>query len=301
MRYNKILFIAISLLGLSTTKIIAQETDLLKLLGEDKPKKEYVKYAFKSPRVINGHSMEFLAPGTLDFRILHRFGLVSQGFDNLFGLDQASMRMGFDFGLRRNLMFGFGRSTFKKELDGYVKYAPLQQSTGEGSFPVTIALVGGMTMNTLPWADPTIKNYFSSRLAYYFQTIIGRKISEGFTLQLAPTMVHNNLVPLQTQPNDIYAVGFGGRAKVSNRMALTWDYFYVVNGIEKGINYHPLSVGVDIETGGHVFQLHVSNAAGMNERAFITETTNSWSKGELRFGFNLSRVFQIAKNKKLTP
>lgn len=298
MRYNKILFIAISLLGLSTTKIIAQETDLLKLLGEDKPKKEYVKYAFKSPRVINGHSMEFLAPGTLDFRILHRFGLVSQGFDNLFGLDQASMRMGFDFGLRRNLMFGFGRSTFKKELDGYVKYAPLQQSTGEGSFPVTIALVGGMTMNTLPWADPTIKNYFSSRLAYYFQTIIGRKISEGFTLQLAPTLVHNNLVALQTQPNDIYAVGFGGRAKVSNRVALTWDYFYVVNGIEKGINYHPLSVGVDIETGGHVFQLHVSNAAGMNERAFITETTNSWSKGELRFGFNLSRVFQIAKNKK---
>jgi len=299
MRKNTILLIC--LMGLSTTQIIAQETDLLKLVGEDKPKKEYVKYAFKSPRVINGHSMEFLAPGTLDFRILHRFGLVSQGFDNLFGLDQASMRMGFDFGLRRNLMFGFGRSTFKKELDGYVKYAPLQQSTGEGSFPVTIALVGGMTMNTLPWADPTIKNYFSSRLAYYFQTIIGRKISEGFTLQLAPTLVHNNLVALQTQPNDIYAVGFGGRAKVSNRVALTWDYFYVVNGIEKGINYHPLSVGVDIETGGHVFQLHVSNAAGMNERAFITETTNSWSKGELRFGFNLSRVFQIAKNKKLTP
>lgn len=298
MRYNKQLVIVIYLLGITMTKITAQETDLLKLLGEDKPKKEYVKYAFKSPRVINGHSMEFLAPGTLDFRILHRFGLVSQGFDNLFGLDQASMRMGFDFGLRRNLMFGFGRSTFKKELDGYVKYAPFQQSTGEGSFPVTIALVGGMTMNSMPWADPTIKNYFSSRLAYYFQTIIGRKISEGFTLQLAPTLVHNNLVALQTQPNDIYAVGFGGRAKVSNRMALTWDYFYVVNGIEKGINYHPLSVGVDIETGGHVFQLHVSNAAGMNERAFITETTNSWSKGELRLGFNLSRVFQIAKNKK---
>lgn len=265
MRKNTLLLIC--LLGLSTTQIIAQETDLLKLVGEDKPKKEYVKYAFKSPRVINGHSMEFLAPGTLDFRILHRFGLVSQGFDNLFGLDQASMRLGFDFGLRRNLMFGFGRSTFKKELDGYVKYAPLQQSTGEGSFPVTVALVGGMTMNTLPWADPTIKNYFSSRLAYYFQTIIGRKISDGFTLQLSPTLVHNNLVALQTQPNDIYAVGFGGRAKVSNRVALTWDYFYVVNGIEKGINYHPLSVGVDIETGGHVFQLHVSNAAGMNERA----------------------------------
>jgi len=282
------------------TKLTAQETDLLKLLGEDKPKKEYVKYAFKSPRVINGHSMEFLAPGTMDFRILHRFGLFSNGFDNLFGLDQASMRMSFDFGLRRNLMFGVGRSTFKKELDGYIKYAPLMQSTGDGSFPVTVALVAGMTMQTMPWADPTIKNYFSSRLAYYFQTVLGRKFSDGISIQLTPTMVHHNLVPLQTQPNDMYALGFGGRAKVSNRMALTWDYFYVINGLEKGVTYHPLSVGVDIETGGHVFQLHVSNAAGMNERAFISETTNNWSKGEVRFGFNLSRVFQIRKNKKLT-
>lgn len=288
------------LLSMYVQGLNAQETDLLKLVGEDKPQKEYVKYAFKSPRVINGHSMEFLAPGTMDFRILHRFGLLNQGADNFFGLDQASMRLSFDFGLRRNLMFGVGRSNFKKELDGYIKYAPLMQSTGEGSFPVTVALVAGMTLNTMPWADPTIKNYFSSRLAYYFQTIIGRKISEGLTLQISPTLVHNNLVPLQTQPNDVYAIGFGGRAKVSNRMALTWDYFYVANGIESGVNYHPLSVGVDIETGGHVFQLHVSNAAGMNERAFITETTNSWSKGEVRFGFNLSRVFQIKKNKKLT-
>lgn len=290
----------VCILSIPITKLIAQETDLLQLLGEDKPKKEYVKYAFKSPRVINGHSMEFLAPGTMDFRILHRFGLFSNGFDNLFGLDQASMRMSFDFGLRRNLMFGVGRSTFKKELDGYIKYAPLMQSTGEGSFPVTVALVAGVTMQTMPWADPTIKNYFSSRLAYYFQTVIGRKFSDGISLQLTPTMVHHNLVPLQTQPNDMYALGFGGRAKVSNRMALTWDYFYVINGLEKGVTYHPLSVGVDIETGGHVFQLHVSNAAGMNERAFISETTNSWSKGEVRLGFNLSRVFQIRKNKKLT-
>lgn len=297
-KYHYILMV-ICAFCMQANHLLAQDDDLLKLVGEDKPKKEFVKYAFKSPRVINGHSMEFLAPGTMDFRILHRFGLMNQGADNLFGLDQASMRIGFDFGVTRNLMFGFGRSTFKKELDGYIKFAPLMQSTGTHSFPFTLALVGGMTMNTMKWADPTAKNYFSTRLAYYVQGIIGRKFSEGFTLQVSPTVVHNNMVPLSSQPNDIQAVGFGGRAKVSKRMAITWDYFYVINGIEKGVNFHPLSVGVDIETGGHVFQLHVSNAAGMNERAFITETTNDWSKGEVRLGFNLSRVFQIKKPKRL--
>jgi hypothetical protein len=279
--------------------IFSQEEDLLKLAGEDKPQKEIVTNAFKSPRIINGHSMEFLSPGTMDFRILHRFGPVNQGPGNLFGLDQASMRMGFDFGVSRNIMFGFGRSTYKKELDGFIKFAPVRQKTGKGRFPFTIAFVTGMTMNTLPFADLTIQNYTSSRLAYYFQTILGRKFSEAITLQLAPTMVHNNLVPFDKQPNDVYAVGFGGRVKFSKRMAFTWDYFYLVNGITEAVNYPPLSVGIDIETGGHVFQLHFSNSAGMNERAFITETTGDWAKGEIRFGFNLSRVFQLKKNKRL--
>ncbi len=284
---------------ITSSVVKAQDADLLKLVGEDKPKKEIVKNAFKSIRVINGHSMEFLAPGTMDFRILHRFGLLSQGGKNFFGLDQASMRMGLDFGLKQNLMVGIGRSTYKKEIDGYIKFAPVRQSIGLHSFPVTIALVGGATINTLPYADLTITNYFSSRLAYYFQAIVGRKFNENLTLQLTPTLVHNNIVPLSTQPNDVYALGFGGRLKLSKRMALTCDYFYLANGKETGINYNPLSVGIDIETGGHVFQLHVSNSAGMNERAFIAETNNTWAKGQIAFGFNISRIFQIKKPKKL--
>ena len=289
---------AILLAVLFSQRVQAQEKDLLELVGEDKPQKEIVKNAFKSIRVINGHSMEFLSPGTMDFRILHRFGQLNQGAKNLFGLDQASMRLGLDFGLTQNLMVGVGRSTFKKELDGYIKFAPIRQSTGSSNFPFTVAVVTGVTLNTMEFADPTVNNYFSSRVSYYAQTIIGRKFSEGLSLQLVPTMVHNNLVPFATQPNDVYALGFGGRIKATKRMAFTWDYFYVVNGIEKNINYHPLSVGIDIETGGHVFQLHVSNAAGMNERAFITETTASWEKIDIRFGFNLSRVFQLWKVKR---
>jgi len=277
--------------------VFAQDEDLLKLVDNDKKEKEIVKNAFKSPRVINSHSMEFLRPGTMDFRILHRFGPLDQGYKNFFGLDQASMRMSFDFGIRQNLMAGVGRSTYKKELDAFIKYAPFLQSTGRGSFPVTIALASGITMDGLPWADPTRKNYFTSRLSYYFQAIVGRKISEGFSLQVVPTLVHKNLVQNAVDSNDIYSVGVGGRLRLSRRIAFTWDYFYVLNPLTGNSYENPLSVGFDIETGGHVFQLHFSNATGMNERAFITETTGNWMKGEVRFGFNLSRVFQIKKKK----
>ncbi len=276
----------------------AQEKDLLALVDDGKKPHEIVKNSFKSIRVINGHSIEFLAPGTMDFRILHRFGLFNQGPSNFWGLDQASMRLGFDFGITKNLQIGVGRSTFQKEIDGYIKYGLLRQSTGEQSFPFTLALVGGITINTLPFANPTINNYFSSRLAFYGQTIIGRKFSDVLTLQLSPTIVHTNLVPLAINPNDVYALGFGGRIKMTKRLAFTWDYFYNFNGLTKDLTYNPLSVGVDIETGGHVFQLHVSNSAGMNERAFINETTGSWQRVDLRFGFNLSRMFQIKKVKK---
>jgi len=277
--------------------LIAQDTDLLKLVEDDKDKKEIVKNAFKSTRVISGQSIEFLRPGTMDVRILHRFGQLDQGYKNFFGLDQASMRLGFDFGITQNLMGGIGRSTFKKELDAFFKYAPLQQSTGKHSFPLTVALASGITMNGLEWSDPTRENYFSSRLAYYFQSIIGRKISEGFSLQFSPTLVHKNMVQLETDPNDIYSLGIGGRLKLSKRIAFTWDYFYVFNSPSDNVYHNPLSVGFDIETGGHVFQLHFSNATGMNEPTFITETTGDWAKGEVRFGFNLSRVFQLKKKK----
>ncbi len=287
----------LALLLLIWSKVSAQEEDLLKLVAEDKPQKELVKNAFKATRVINSQSMEFLSPGTMDFIILHRFGQISEGMSNFFGLDQASMRMALDFGLRDNLMVGIGRSTYKKEVDGFIKYAPIRQSTGMNSFPVTIAIAAGTTLNTLPWSDPLRQNYFTSRMAYYSQLIIGRKFSDKFSLQISPTMVHQNLVASSYMSNDAFAAGFGGRYKVSKRMALTWDYSYLLYGVDMDLYNNPLSIGVDIETGGHVFQLHFSNSTGMNERAFLTETTGSWDKTEIRFGFNLSRMFQIKKKK----
>ena len=273
----------------------AQDDDLLKLVDSSKPAKEYVSRGFKSSRVINGHSMEMIPRGNMDFRILHRFGLVNTGANNLWGLDQASMRFGFDFGILSNLTVGVGRSTVNKEWDGFIKYRAVQQSKGSSSFPFSIVGVAGMTYSTMPWSDPDRENYTSSRIGYYGLIIFGRKFSEGFSMQISPTMVHRNLVPLATDENDAYAVGLGSRIKLSRRVAFVLDYHYIISGVDKDIYSNPLSIGVDIETGGHVFQLHFSNSQGMNEKAFITNTTDKWSEGEIRFGFNLSRMFVINK------
>lgn len=281
---------------LSCSFLAFSQEDLLKSLGTDSLRKEYVTSAFKSSRVINGHSMEFIGKGVLDFRILHRFGPVNQGIEEFFGLDQASMRMGFDYGLGKNLTIGIGRSTLQKELDGFVKFRPVHQANGPGGSPVSLVLVAGMTIITQDNDDPAKDVTFESRVGYYYQAIIGRKFNKHFTLQLTPTLVHRNEV-LLNDDNDIYALGFGSRFKLSKRIAFVVDYFYIFNGLPKEQYYNPLSVGFDIETGGHVFQLHFSNASGMNERAFITETFDDWGEGEIRFGFNLSRVFTIGNKK----
>jgi hypothetical protein len=239
--------------------------------------------------------MEFLGKGVLDVRILHRFGEVNSGISSLFGLDQASMRIGLDYGLLNNVTVGFGRSNVGKELDGFIKFCPVWQTTGPGSFPFSIVLVSGVTLGTQAWADTTRKNYFSSRMAFYNELILGRKFSERFSLQLSPVFVHRNLVELAAEENDVYALGIGARFKLTKRIAFVADYHYIAKGLDKDIYKDPLSVGFDIETGGHVFQLHFSNATGMNEKAFITNTTGDWGKGEVRFGFNLSRVFTVSR------
>jgi hypothetical protein len=265
------------------------------LSQEQKPVKEFVKNAFKSSQVINGHSMEFIGKGVLDFRILHRFGALNTGWRELFGLDQASMRMGFDYGISKNLTIGIGRSTFNKEVDGFVKYRIAHQHKGLKPIPLSLIWVSGMTMNTTKITDSKL-NAFENRLGYYHQIIAGRKFGEAFTLQLSPTFVHRNLVDLPVDKNNMIALGVGARLKITNRTALILDTYPILYGDREGYNIFPLSIGFDIETGGHVFQLHVSNARGMNEKGFITETTQDWTKGEIQIGFNLSRVFTIVKN-----
>lgn len=294
----KMRYLVIFMLLFTANHVFAQ-TDLLSLVETkgEKKKKVHISNAFKSTRVINGHSMEFIGKGVMDVRILHRFGSVNSGLNNLFGLDQANMRFGFDYGILNSLTIGFGRSNIGKEFDGFIKFRPVWQSAGgRGSFPVSIVIVTGATYSTMPWADPKRINFTTSRMGFYNELIIGRKFSERFSLQISPIMVHQNLATSTTTDNDVYALGIGTRFKLSKRTALVADYHYLARGIDRTKYKDPLSIGFDIETGGHVFQLHFSNAMGMNERAFITNTVNDWGKGEVSFGFNLSRVFTVGKH-----
>lgn len=287
------------LICLASNTLFAQtdSTDLEKMLaGEDTGgKKEYAMNAFKSTRVIMGQSMEMLGKGVLDFRILHRFGSIQDGWRNLFGLDAASMRMSFDYSISRNLAIGIGRSTFNKELDGFVKYRIIHQHTGYKAVPFSLLWVSGLTVNGTKMTDDKIRS-MSNRMGYFHQVIVGRKFSETFSFQVSPTFVHRNLVELKTDKNDMVAIGIGTRYKFSRRSAIVIDAYPIISGARKNYHQFPLSIGLDIETGGHVFQLHVSNSRGMNEKAFIAETLQRWDEGQINFGFNLSRVFTVKKN-----
>src|SRR4051812_4981929 len=233
-----LLFVAISG-GLQAQELLSE------IDTKEEKKKEFVRNAFKSSRVINGHSMEFIGKGVLDVRILHRFGELNSGARNLFGLDEANMRLGFDYGLSNRLTVGVGRSTAGKELDGFLKFRPVWQSTGPGSFPFSIVLVTGMTVSTTPWADTSHKYNFNHRMAFYNEVIIGRKFSEQLSLQVSPIFIHRNLVALATDENDVYAIGVGGRFKLSKRIAFVADYHYIAKGLDKKIYKDPLSVGFD--------------------------------------------------------
>ncbi len=270
----------------------SQETSMLDELSDSVKTTEKVYSIFKSTRVINAHSVDMLHKGNLDFRILHRFGNVDAGLKQFFGLDQASMRIGLDYGISNNFTIGIGRSTFRKELDIFGKIRILQQSTGAKNIPLSVLLAAG----AMTWTEESFgadKPGFSERTSYYLQVLAGRKVTDKFSLQISPLWLHSK-VPISGTQKNMMALGGGARYKISKRMALTMDYHYVLNGLTLQ-NTNPLSVGVDIETGGHVFQLHFSNSTGMNERAYINETYGEFFKGEIRFGFNLSRIFQLGK------
>ncbi|HEY0108826.1 MAG TPA: DUF5777 family beta-barrel protein [Fibrella sp.] len=276
--------------------------DLMAMLENDESaspaKPDYVTATFKATRVVNGHSVENMGKGVMDFRITHRFGNVNQGVKDLFGLDQAFTRIGFDFGITDWLMVGIGRSSFLKEYDGFAKLRLLRQRT-EG-MPLSVSYAGGISIRTDEVVMPGGEEFFfSNRVAYSNQILVARKFGDWLSLQVMPTHIHYNLVPQVNDPNDLLALGIGGRLKLNRRFTLNAEWYYRLNGEEFEGTRNPLSIGVDIETGGHVFQLHFTNSTGTTERAFVGQTTGNWADGDIRFGFNISRVFTIVRPKEM--
>lgn len=256
---------------------------------------EYTYATFKSTRIVSGHSIERMPEGQLDFRISHRFGPVNGGAYEFFGLDQASIRVALEYGITDWVMAGIGRGNYEKSFDGFVKFSILRQSKGERNMPVSLSYLSTAAINTVRW-EQTDGPGFWNRISYVHQVLIARKFNDRLSLEINPTFVHRNMVDTELDPNDLWALGMGGRFKLTKRVSFNAEYYYVLpplQNFQSSKTYHPLSIGFDIETGGHVFQLHLTNSVGMIEKAFIGETTGSWLKGDIRIGFNISRVFTL--------
>ena len=275
-------------------QLSAQDVDSL-LSDITTPKTDYTSATFKATRIVNGHSIEQMKEGQLDFRIHHRFGQVNSGPSELWGLDQSNVFFSFEYGATDWLMVGLGRSSYQKTFDGFLKFRLARQASGEHSMPISLSALAETDMFTTPWQNPAATNYSADRFSYTLQLMLARKFTEALSLQISPTFVHKNLVTSAVDVNDVFAMGFGGRYKLSNRISFNAEYFLTIKPsiIGQSTSINSLSLGFDIETGGHVFQIVLTNSLPMIERGFITETSGRWGDGGIHLGFNISRVFTL--------
>ena len=271
------------------------QDDLLDMLGDDGSEVSYISAAFKGTHIINGHSSKTKSKGELDFLIYHRFGTINSGIEEFFGLDQANMRLGFEYGLTDLINVGIGRSTYDKTYDGFVKWKFLRQKSGAENSPVSVAWLSTIAIPTVKISE-TLTTV--ERMSFAHQLMISRKFGEKLSLQLMPGIVHLNTVPQVSDNNDIIYLGGSYRYKLNQSFALTGEYYYQFNPITSVQTYDAIGFGVDIETGGHVFQLHVTNSRPTFESGFITGTLDNFWDGDIRFGFNISRTFQVGKQNK---
>lgn len=271
--------------------LMAQD-DLMDLVDkETASESQYIEQTFKGTRLINGHSIETRQQGVLDVIISHRFGRLNSGAYELFGLDESNVRLGVDYGITDRFNIGIGRNSFEKTYDGFLKYKFLRQQ--QGGVPISLVGLSSVALKTLKTGDPAGEPDLSSKLAYAYQVIIAKKFTPAFSFQISPTIVHRNSVVEEQDPNDIYALGAGGRVKLTKRLSLNAEYYYQLNTVENSPMKNAVAIGFDIETGGHVFQLHFTNSRAMNEKGFITETQGDFFDGDIHFGFNISRTFQL--------
>ena len=252
-----------------------------------------VRATFKDTRIVNVQSNETAGAGELHFVIAHRFGTLSSGAYDLWGLDNAQMRMAFDYGITDRLQVGIARNTYQKTYEASVKMRLLRQHYGAQAMPISLTWYSVMMVNGLKATTQWSPYYFTHRMSFVHQVVLTRKFNERFSLALIPSFVHRNFVVSTGEPHDLLLAGIGGRYKLSSRFSVNAEYHHFLTQAFTPGRSPSLSVGVDIETGGHVFQLHVTNARGMFERSFLAEPEGTWSNGDIFFGFNLSRVFQL--------
>ena len=283
-----------SFLFLCSLAVQAQESDLFDVF-EESTQSEVVYASFKGTQLINAATNETPGEGVLQFVMAHRFGSFNDDYlYNFFGLDNAQVRMQLDYGITDRLNIGIGRSSFLKVADGFIKYQLLQQQRGTKTVPVSITLHSSTNYRNARYTDG-IDHAISDRFSYLHQAVIARKWHRKLSTLVSPSVVHFNLVPSAQDPNTTAHITLGARYKISNRMALTGESTLLSNREFSGGERYtsPFALGVDIETGGHVFQLHISNTRAMNGPYWMARNPYNASNGGLFLGFNISRVFTV--------
>ncbi len=267
--------------------VMAQD-DLLNEL--ETPESETVLPAFKGTRVVILQSTKMRSKGEFDFIFQHRFGTINSGAYELFGLDDAFVRIGGEYAFSDNVNIGMGRSSVDKSYDLFGKFRLTQQS--DKSFMNTV-LYGSVTYRSSPKKedDPSVTT--NDRFAYTTMALFSRRLNDKLSLQLSPAWVYKNRVNPIENNHSTYAVGVGSRYMISKSVALTAEYYYRMNVPSTSSTHNPLSIGVDIETGGHVFQVHLTNSLYSFERGILTEVQDDFFNGDIRLGFNVTRTFQF--------
>ena len=280
--------------------IVFSQDDLLSELEQDIIEDRKVISVFKSLKVVNFETTKLANKKDFYLVISHRFGTVKNGIYDLFGLDQAVTQFKFIYGVNEWLNIGVARSSNQKKYGIHAKYRLKYQE--KNGFPVSIVGYNLITANTSLKENAYPNISFEDRLSYTSQLLISRKINENLSILFAPSFIHENLATrsfvqengttvFYDEENNQFALGFGGRYKLSKRISLNIDYGLHLNRNENSVYNNPLSIGADIETGGHVFQVHFTNSQAMFEEGFITQAQGDWLDGDFFFGFNLVRVF----------
>lgn len=268
--------------------------------------KEKVFQTFHDTRIINSHSIETLPGGKLDFRVSHRFGDLAGdagGWQTFYGLENAAdVGIGFEYGLNDNTMIGISRTKgsgpLKQNVNGLIKLKIVNQEIN-GNQPLTITLLGMTSYSTMQKSKTEgVLHFFTKdihRFSYHMALHMGHKFSERLALQVNGGWTYRNIVPSDDK-NDLVSVGAAARIQLTRAMGLIVDATFPISELRtKANNYYPsFGIGFEFDTsGGHVFQINLTNATGLVETDYIPYTRTDWGQGEFRLGFTISRLFTL--------
>jgi len=279
---NRFLFVFTGLI----ISLTAQD-DMLELIDDGTINPVPVQATFKATRIVNSQSIELTRPKTLEFMILHRFGSMNNGFYDLFGMDEAAIRFDLKYGINDRISLGAGRSSLNKTYDIFTKLKLLKQTSGGSSFPFSLALFSKMEISTI---DQDLS--MSDQLTFDIQVLTARKFNPSISVQVMPTFIHRNLVQTANESHDLLSFGIGGRVKVTRRVSINTDTFFPLGERNESFK-QSWGLGCDIETGGHVFQLMITNVQGSFESNYIENATGTFDELNLFLGFNITRVFSL--------